>query len=55
MISGAAIVGVLMMVAGMAFFAFGLTDGEAWNWRPYAALAMIVIGLVITVYFGVVR
>jgi hypothetical protein len=54
MISGAAIVGVLMVVAGMAFFAFGLAEGKTWDWRPYAALVMMAIGLALTVYFGVV-
>jgi len=53
-ISNAAILGVLMAVAGMAFFAFGGADGKGWNWLAFGALAMLLFGLALTVYFGAV-
>jgi hypothetical protein len=55
MISVVAVAGVVAMAAGMAFFAFGSPDGIPWNWRARAALGLIVVGLVLTIYFGVAR
>jgi uncharacterized protein (DUF1501 family) len=47
-----AILGVLLIVVGMAFFALGFSSAK--NKRvSYGALVLIIIGLALTIYFGV--